>query len=185
MDKIKKLDIKIKLIFLLAVAMIIVFVAISFATNPKSDVQTISTSVEDDSYVAPSTDKEFNKNVESDIKFNDKKINIYVFWGNGCPHCAALANYLLADIPPEYMNYYDVYSFEVWENKDNRTLMQEFADKLNYKASGVPFMIIGNKHLAGYSSGMNDQLLTIIKEQYDKMINNDNYVDTYKQIKGM
>jgi protein-disulfide isomerase len=184
----KKMDLNLKLTYILAIAMIITFVIVSFATEPKKSQQstsTATTTTSEESSISTSTNMEFEKMSESDIKFDNKKINIYVFFGDGCPHCAALANYLLADIPAEYKDYYNVYSFEVWYDDNNKALMQQFATAINYEVSGVPFMVIGNKHLSGYSSGMNDQLLSIIKEQYDNKNNTNTYTDIYKQIKGM
>ena len=29
----------------------------------------------------------FAKNTETDIKSSKDKLNIYIFWGDGCPHC--------------------------------------------------------------------------------------------------
>jgi len=36
---------------------------------------------------------EFAKNTEADIKPSSDKLNIYVFWGDGCPHCKHLASF--------------------------------------------------------------------------------------------
>jgi len=181
----KKIDLKTKVIFVLAIILIAVVVLISLKTNVKKNNNTsVTTILESDSQAQVSNSYKFAKMSETDIKFDQSKINIYVFWGDGCPHCEELANYLLADIPAEYANYFNVYSFEVWNDTDNRTLMSKFETAINFKASGVPFMVIGTKHISGYSESMNEQILSIIKEQYDKKNNNNNYVDAYKVITG-
>jgi len=50
-------------------------------------------------------------------------VNIYFFWGEGCPHCAKEKPFLekLEEKYPEVK----VYDFEVWKNSENRQLLIE------------------------------------------------------------
>ncbi len=83
------------------------------------------------------------------------KVNIYFFWGEGCPHCAHEKPFL-----EELKNKYPgiiVHDFEVWENSQNRKLFIEVGKKLNEDISGVPFAIIGDKTFIGYAEGINSQ----------------------------
>ena len=58
------------------------------------------------------TTRTLKEQVASDIKYNNEKINVYFFWGNGCHHCEELINYLNT-LPKEYANYFDfTQSFE-------------------------------------------------------------------------
>ena len=41
-----------------------------------------------------------------------EKVNLYLFWGDGCPHCAAEEE-LLTDLENEYENL-SVTKYEVW-----------------------------------------------------------------------
>ena len=45
---------------------------------------------------------------------NQDDINIYFFWGNGCPHCEK-EKIFLEKIKNKYSNVV-VYDFEVWKN---------------------------------------------------------------------
>ncbi|MDK2898989.1 MAG: hypothetical protein PWQ10_176 [Patescibacteria group bacterium] len=76
-------------------------------------------------------------------------LNIYLFWGNGCPHCAKEKSYLaetLPDYPDIVLNDYEIYN-----SQTNVRFMQEVADKLDISSSGVPLLIIGDKAFVGYS----------------------------------
>ena len=114
---------------------------------------------------------EFTFNHESDIDLSSNKPNIYIFWGDGCPHCKALAKFI-SKLPAETKKQVNIYSFEVWSNKDNKSLMKNFGKYLNQDVRGVPFMVIGDKIFDGYSSGdtktdqqILDAINTIIKNQ--------------------
>ena len=114
---------------------------------------------------------EFAFNHESDIDLSSNKPNIYIFWGDGCPHCKALAKFI-SKLPAETKDKVNIYSFEVWSDKDNKAFMKKFGKYLGQDVSGVPFMIIGDKIFDGYSSGdtktdqqILDAINTIIKNQ--------------------
>ena len=114
---------------------------------------------------------EFAFSHESDIDLSSNKPNIYIFWGDGCPHCKALAKFI-SKLPAETKNKVNIYSFEVWGDKDNKTLMKNFGKFLDQDVRGVPFMVIGDKIFDGYSSGdtktdqqILDAINTIIKNQ--------------------
>ena len=114
---------------------------------------------------------EFAFNHESDIDLSSNKPNIYIFWGDGCPHCKALAKFI-SKLPAETKDKVNFYSFEVWSDKDNKAFIKKFGKYLGQDVSGVPFMIIGDKIFDGYSSGdtktdqqIIDAINTIIKNQ--------------------
>ena len=102
----------------------------------------------------------------TDIKFNDK-VNIYLFYGKGCPHCEALFTYF-DSIKSKYYKYYNLYAFEVWYNEDNGKIMDYFLEKFDKKVSSrsVPFLIIGDEAFEGYSSSMNQKIIDTIEEKY-------------------
>ena len=80
----------------------------------------------------------------------NEKVNIYLFYGDGCPHCSALEEYL--DV--EYSTDKDVkvYKYEVWNDSNNQTLWQKVADVTGEEAKGVPYFVIGKEVLQGYSA---------------------------------
>lgn len=124
---------------------------------------------------------EFARSHESDINLSSNKPNIYIFWGDGCPHCKALAKFI-SKLPAETKKQVSIYSFEVWSNKDNKSLMKNFGKYLNQDVRGVPFMVIGDKIFDGYSSGdtkTDQQILDAI----NAIIKNQGSTDQYRLYK--
>jgi len=75
-------------------------------------------------------------------------INVYFFWGEGCPHCAKEKTFL-DKLKEEYPNI-NIFDYEVWKNSENRNLLIKAGDKLNADVSGVPFTVIGEKYFIGW-----------------------------------
>ena len=65
---------------------------------------------------------------ELDVKVDKNKINIYLFYGDGCPHCASEKE-LLKKITEKYKGKVNIYLYEVWDSKDNSKLMHKFKEK--------------------------------------------------------
>ena len=105
------------------------------------------------------------------------KYNIYLFYGDGCPHCAAEEEFL-----ESYLGIYDnveLVKYEVWKNADNRELLVKVQDELNNHANGVPYLVIGDKAIVGYLDGTTDNQ---IKKEVKKYVNTKNPVDVIKSI---
>jgi thiol-disulfide isomerase/thioredoxin len=79
---------------------------------------------------------------------SNKEINIYFFWGEGCPHCAKEKPFL-EKLKQKYPQI-KIHSYEVWKNSQNRDLMVKFDKKLNININGVPITIIGEKYFTGW-----------------------------------
>lgn len=105
---------------------------------------------------------------EKDTKSEDsKKVKIYFFRGEGCPHCAE-AEEFFDSIKDEYGEYYKIVDYETWYNTENADLLQKVGNARGEKISGVPYILIGNKSWSGYSSDMNDEIISTIKSEYEK-----------------
>ena len=118
---------------------------------------------------------------ENNISYSKEKINIYLFYGEGCPHCEELKNYLNS-LDNKEKSYFDIYTFEVWNNSTNQQFMKESAKSLNKEVSGVPFLIIGNKTFEGYNESMNIKIKKAIKTKY-KLNGKNDYYKKYKSAK--
>lgn len=102
----------------------------------------------------------------SDVIYDENKLNIYLFWGDGCPHCEEEWKFLKR-IAPKYYDKIHVYGFEVWNSEENQKIMDEFKDKLNIsKDSGIPLTIIEDKYYIGYDESYNDEILKLIKSNH-------------------
>ena len=94
-----------------------------------------------------------------------EKVNVYLFRGEGCPHCEeALEFFDALSQDDEYKDLYELKTYEVWYDTDNQELMKNVADALNTEASGVPFIVIGSEKFSGYASSMDEKIKTTIKD---------------------
>ena len=104
-----------------------------------------------------------------------KEINIYLFHGDGCPHCAEEINYLSTLDP----NDVKIIKYEVWYNEENATFMEEVKKNLSIKKQGVPVTIIGDSYILGYGNGTDKKINRAIKyyQEHD-------YIDAIEEIKN-
>lgn len=110
----------------------------------------------------------------TDIVFEENKVNIYFFWGDGCNHCQNQFKFF-ESIQNEYQDYFNLYAFEVWHNDDNTQILNNFSEIMEDKVSGVPYTIIGNKTFTGYNETKKSELISTIIEQ------SQNKDDVYQQ----
>ena len=90
------------------------------------------------------------------------KVELYFFYGQGCPHCAHMAPFLdsLQQKYPEL----EVKKFEVYFDQSNRELFQKLAESYGTTVQGVPTVFIGKHVLVGYSKQREVELENIVKE---------------------
>ena len=104
-------------------------------------------------------------------KPNDDAITIYLFRGKGCGYCRAFLTFLNS-ITDEYGKYFNLVSYEVWNDADNSSLMQEVSEYLGEPAGGVPYIVIGDKVFAGYANvyddGIKEAITTLYKTKKSK-----------------
>ncbi len=95
-----------------------------------------------------------------------EKVVIYLFWGDGCPHCAAEKPVLEAMVKAN--SNIELQSYEVWYNAENQTKLKKMADFYDFEVTGVPVTFIGEKYWIGYS----DDLGSEIKKEVDACLTN-------------
>lgn len=126
----------------------------------------------------------FAKNTEADIKPSKDKLNIYIFWGDGCPHCKHLAEFL-GEKQSEIGDKISLYTFEVWKDKNNLAFLKSFGKFLGENPKGVPYIIIGNKTYSGFSEADEEtkqEIIDLIKTEASKTDKIDKYQE-YKKSK--
>lgn len=94
-------------------------------------------------------------------------VHMYLFYGDGCSHCAAL-EVALKDVKVKYPNLV-IHKYEVWGSSKNRGYMSEAASLLNVRESGVPFAIIGTRSFVGYSDTMTKGEIEYVIKVYSKV----------------
>jgi hypothetical protein len=73
---------------------------------------------------------------------------IILFYGNGCPHCEIVDDFVLQNKIEEKVKFTKL---EVWYNKDNQSIISQVAQKCGITADsvGVPFLYDGVKCYEG------------------------------------
>lgn len=89
---------------------------------------------------------------------DQNKVVIYLFWGDGCPHCALAKPFLqkLDDASEQV----ELRSYEVWNVDENQVLFTRMAAAHGFRPQYVPTIFIGNQYWEGY----NDQTEVEIKK---------------------
>ncbi len=90
-----------------------------------------------------------------------KELNIYLFHGDGCPHCRDEIAFF-----DEYLEDKDnihLYKYEVWYDKDNVSKLEEVAKITGKEADGIPYLVIGDYVITGYSDGIQKKIIKRIE----------------------
>ena len=106
-----------------------------------------------------------------------EKVTLYLFHGDGCPHCAAEIRYL-DSIEKKYKNL-EIVKYEVWYNKENASLLQDVYKAYGITRNGVPTTIIGNTVIQGFGDTTGNKL-----ERAIKFYNKNEYIDQVDKIKN-
>ena len=101
---------------------------------------------------------------------NDNKVNVYLFRGEGCPHCQEAEEWFQS-IQEEYGSKFTVVDYETWYDDDNNELMKKVADARGEEANGVPYIIIGNKSWNGFTESYESEMIEEINSEYEKDVN--------------
>jgi glutaredoxin len=83
-------------------------------------------------------------------------VAIYMFWGDGCPHCAVAKPFLqeLAGSSDRV----DLRLYEVWYVEENQELFTKMAASFGFEPQGVPTIFIGKKYWIGYDEQIKSEI---------------------------
>ena len=104
------------------------------------------------------------------VEKEEDKINLYLFRGEGCPHCKKEEEWL-QEIKKKYKDYLNVYDFEVWYSKINQQKYMDAAERMEINTDSIPFTIIGEKTFVGFSDTIKYNIEKAIKEYIGEDIN--------------
>jgi len=102
---------------------------------------------------------------------------IYLFYGQGCPHCENEMTWLKS-IEPNYN--FNLNSYEIYFNPVNRELAQNIATSYNTEIQGVPTLFINDKYFVGFSPSIAQE----IEEEIIYCENNDCINPSEKEIES-
>jgi cytochrome c biogenesis protein CcdA len=107
---------------------------------------------------------------------SEGKIDIYFFYGKGCPHCEDEEENLLNLLDERYKDKYVLHKYETWHDDDNLELMKKVKKALNLSASqSVPFTVIGERYWNGYTESFGEEMEASIQE-YFEIISHEDYL---------
>ena len=90
-----------------------------------------------------------------------KELNVYLFHGEGCPHCKSEIAFL-----EDYLKDKDnihLYKYEVWYNEDNQEKIKEVGKITGAEADSIPYLVIGDYVITGYSDGISKKIVRRIE----------------------
>ena len=103
------------------------------------------------------------------INEESNEVRIYMFRGEGCPHCEEAIEWLNS-IESDYGSKFQLISYEVWNNTDNSEFMQKVAKVRGESPSGVPYILIGDKTWYGFDESYKSEILNEIDAEYKQDI---------------
>lgn len=92
----------------------------------------------------------------------EKPVVIYMFWGDGCPHCAE-AKPFFEEMARKYPQV-ELRFYEVWYDTGNQEKFLTLSKAFGFEPAGVPTIFIGANHWEGYVSSMDDMFENEIKK---------------------
>ena len=102
--------------------------------------------------------------VDDGIKESEKNtVEIYFFWGEGCPNCKELKP-VLDDLEQKYPQL-EVHHLEVYYNKTNLDLLQKMFSAYGKKSNAVPVTFIADTMIDGYFPDFTDERLERIVDE--------------------
>ncbi len=105
--------------------------------------------------------------VSAETETEPPQVIIYIFWGDGCPHCAKAKEYL--EMLDRTFSQVEIRSFEVWDNQENQALFYEMAQAFDFSPRGVPTIFIGDYHWEGFGDSTSEQIEEVL--QYCLQVN--------------
>ena len=120
-----------------------------------------------------------------------KELNIYLFHGDGCPHCRDEISFL-----DEYLGGKDnihLYKYEVWYDELNQEKLFKVGEITGAEANSIPYLVIGDYVITGYSEGVSKKIVKRIEHCLEnscpdktgkylgKTLESDDNVDDYEE----
>ncbi len=101
------------------------------------------------------------KVLAADSADSQNKVVIYLFWGDGCPHCAEADPFLqeLANNNPNI----ELRKYEVWYVEENQKLLTQMAAAYGFKPQGVPTIFIGDQYFIGFNDEISPKIQAAVE----------------------
>lgn len=111
-----------------------------------------------------------------EVTFKKDQVNLYLFYGDGCPHCEELIQYLNT-LPNHLKKQVNLYTFEVWYTETSYQLLMDIGAALDVTPKNIPFLVIGDTYYEGFKKEEEKE----IKKAIQEYIQRKNRKDTFKE----
>lgn len=108
-----------------------------------------------------------NGNETGIAKSTDARVNVYLFWGDGCGYCKKECEFL-SKFDVEHRGVMRLIEFETWNDKSNELLAERCGESLGTKGDRVPLAIVGGQAFQGYDNNVAEKLADAILDEYKK-----------------
>lgn len=101
-----------------------------------------------------------NHPVQAQTPVPGNSVYIYLFWGEGCPHCA-LAKPYFESLTEKYPNII-LKEYEVYYNEADAKIFTHMIEKYGLPQYAVPTIFIGPYYMQGYAEAYNESIVEIV-----------------------
>lgn len=131
----------------------------------------------------------FQKGLDSnEVNYKDiteainDKFNIYLFYTDGDQASEGIKSYFNT-LTPEVLDTFTLYTFEVSTSEENKNLLSNVKILLNDESESIPYLVIGNQVLNGYTENDNIKIDTYLNTEKNNTIHYDvlTYIKTSEQ----
>jgi hypothetical protein len=140
----------------LKAAMLFITLLFAFAVNARSA---------EHAYPPPMINSESSGQVPHSLRtspLQDSKVDVYLFWGEGCTHCEEEKRFL-AGLSKEHRDL-DIREYEVLHDRRNLRLLSDLMKVHGRQTSGVPITFIGSHVFEGFSRQIQSAMERTINE---------------------
>lgn len=98
---------------------------------------------------------------------SEKDLNIYLFYGDGCPHCKDEEKWFETYLKKN--DFIKMHRYEIWYDKENQEKYSKVHDILNDTSSGIPYLIIGETVITGFDEEITPERIKNAIEYYSNV----------------
>jgi cytochrome c biogenesis protein CcdA/thiol-disulfide isomerase/thioredoxin len=88
-------------------------------------------------------------------------VDIVLFYGQGCPHCAGMMNFL--EQAQQEHGAIELHTYEIYFNRDSIPLFEQIATAYGKGINAVPTTFIGNESFVGFSPTIGEDILDMVE----------------------
>lgn len=98
---------------------------------------------------------------------SENELNIYLFYGNGCPHCKEEETWLKSYLKEN--KHIKMHKYEIWNDSENQKKFIEVHNILDDSSSGIPYLIIGQTVISGFDIEITPERIKNAVEYYSNI----------------